>query len=185
MMEDFPMTEIVLKTLKVQIPEQFDVRYADKVLTVVKGKESNSKRLFHPKVNFAIDGHTLTIESFSLKRKDLATMKTFKSHIENLIQGLTEGFTYKMKIVFSHFPMKVMVKKEQLIIENFLGEKHPRNAKILESATVKVQGDEVTVTGKNKEKVAQTAANIEHATRIKDKDPRVFQDGIYIYSKEA
>lgn len=179
------MTEIILKTLEVQIPEQFEVRYEDKRLTVVKGSESNSKRLFHPKVKFNIHGHTLKIESYSLKKKDLAAMKTFKSHIENLIMGLDKGFTYKMKIVFAHFPMKVMVKKNQLIIENFLGEKHPRMANIREGVAVKVQGDEVTVTGKNKERVAQTSANIEHATRIKDKDPRVFQDGIYIFSKEA
>ena len=179
------MTEIILKTLEVQVPEQFEVRYEDRLLTVLKGKESNSKRLFHPKLKFTIQDQVLKIESFSLKRKDLAAMKTFKSHIENLITGLDTGFTYKMKIVFSHFPMKVLVKKDQLVIENFLGEKHPRIARILGDVSVKVQGDEVTVRGKNKEKVAQTTANIEHATRIKDKDPRVFQDGIYIFSKEA
>ena len=179
------MTEVVLKTLEVSIPEGFQVNYEDKVLTVRKGKETNSKRLFHPKVNFNIQGNTIKIESYSLKKKDLATMKTFKAHIENLIQGLEKGFTYKLKIVYSHFPMKVMVKKDRLVIENFLGEKHPRVAKILDGVTVKVHADEVTVTGKNKEKVAQTAANIEYATRIKRMDPRVFQDGIYIFSKEA
>lgn len=179
------MSEIILKTLEVPIPGEFSVSYEGRRLTVKKGKDTNSKRLFHPKLVFTIEGDILKIESYSLKRKDLASMRTFKSHVENLIQGLQTGFTYKMKIVFSHFPMKVSVKKDTLVIENFLGEKHPRTAKIVGDATVKVKGDEVEVSGKNKEKVAQTAANIEYATKIKEKDPRVFQDGIYIYSKEA
>ncbi len=179
------MTENVLQTLTVTIPDQFTVKYEDKVLTVLKGGERNSKLLFHPKLNFDIKGNILSIQSFSLKKRDLATMQTFQSHIQNLINGLVKGFTYKMKIVFSHFPMKVMVKKNHLLVENFFGEKKPRMANIVEGVTVKVQGDEVTVTGKNKEAVAQTAANIEHSTVIKDKDPRVFQDGIYTYSKGA
>jgi large subunit ribosomal protein L6 len=41
----------------------------------------------------------------------------------------------------------------------------------------------VTLWGVNKEEVAQSAANIEQATRIRRYDPRVFQDGIYIVRK--
>ena len=179
------MSEIILKTLEVAIPGEFKVSYEDRLLTVSKGKATNSKRLFHPKLKFTIADGILKVQSYSLKRKDLASMRTFKSHVDNLILGLQTGFTYKMKIVFAHFPMKVSVKKDLLVIDNFLGEKHPRAANILEGVTVKVKGDEVVVSGRNKEMVAQTSANIEYATKIKDKDPRVFQDGIYIYSKEA
>lgn len=66
------------------------------------------------------------------------------------------------------------------MINNFLGEKQPRVARILEGVTVKIGNDEVILTGIDKEKVGNTAANIERATRITKRDPRVFQDGIYI-----
>jgi len=109
---------------------------------------------------------------------------TIKSHITNMITGLTDGFSYKMKIVYAHFPMTVKVTDSKVTIENFLGERHPRIAKILGSTKVQVKGDEVTVEGINKEDVGQTMANIEQATKIKGRDPRVFQDGIYLVSKE-
>jgi large subunit ribosomal protein L6 len=48
---------------------------------------------------------------------------------------------------------------------------------------VEIRGQEVIVEGIDKEECGQTAANLEQATKIKDKDPRVFQDGIYIVEK--
>ncbi|MEM2793065.1 MAG: 50S ribosomal protein L6, partial [Candidatus Methanomethylicia archaeon] len=41
----------------------------------------------------------------------------------------------------------------------------------------------IIITGINIENVGQTAANICQTARIKGLDPRVFQDGIYLYSK--
>ena len=109
---------------------------------------------------------------------------TIRSHITNMIHGVTDGFTYHMKIVYAHFPMTVKVTGNKVTIENFLGERYPRTAKIVGSAKVQVKGEEVTITGINKEDVGQTMANLEQATKIKGRDPRVFQDGIYLISKE-
>jgi len=80
--------------------------------------------------------------------------------------------------------MTVKAAKDKVTIENFLGERYPRTANIIGTAQVKVQGDEVVITGVNKEDVGQTMANLEQATKIKGKDPRVFQDGIYLVAKE-
>lgn len=110
-------------------------------------------------------------------------MRTFKAHINNMIKGVTEGFKYRLKVVYSHFPMTVKVQGDEVVIENFLGEKNPRRAKILPGVTVKVKGSEIEVEGIDKEAVGQTAANIEQATRITKWDRRVFQDGIYIVEK--
>ncbi len=118
------------------------------------------------------------------KRKKLKAMVgTFATHIENLVRGVKEGFEYKLKIVYSHFPMKVRVEGNEVVIENFLGEKHPRRAKIVGRAKVTVSGNEITVSGIDIEECGQTAANIEQATKIKRLDVRVFQDGIYIVKK--
>ncbi|MEM2537643.1 MAG: 50S ribosomal protein L6, partial [Candidatus Bathyarchaeia archaeon] len=104
-------------------------------------------------------------------------------HINNMITGVRKGFTYKLKIVFSHFPISVKVQGNTVLIENFTGERSPRKAKIIGNVKVKVQGDDVIVQGINLEEVSQTAANIEQATKIRRKDPRVFLDGIYLYER--
>jgi large subunit ribosomal protein L6 len=86
-------------------------------------------------------------------------------------------------MVFSHFPISVKVKEKTVSIENFTGERNPRKAKIIGDAQVKVQGEDVIVQGINLEEVSQTAANIEQATKVKRKDPRVFLDGIYVFER--
>ena len=108
---------------------------------------------------------------------------TICAHINNMMKGVSKGFTYKLKIVYAHFPISVKVEGDKILIENFLGERAPRVAKIVGNTKVFVKGDDVIVQGINIEEVGQTAANIEQATRIKNKDPRKFLDGIYIYEK--
>ncbi len=103
--------------------------------------------------------------------------------MNNMMHGVSKGFEYKMKTVFSHFPIKTAVEGEEFVIQNFLGERAPRRAKILEGVTVEAKGDDVTVTGINKENVGQTVANIERATKVKKRDIRIFQDGVYRTSK--
>jgi len=141
------------------------------------------RRLAHPKVTVTLDGQELRIRSHLPSRREKAVVGTFAAHVRNMIVGVSTGFTYKMKIVFAHFPMKASVKGSEFVIENFLGEKSPRRTRILGETKVTVQGDQVELKGPNVEDVGQTAANIEQATKIRGFDPRVFQDGIYITSK--
>ena len=108
---------------------------------------------------------------------------TVCAHIRNMIKGVTKGFTYKLKIVYAHFPISVKVEGDKILIENFLGERAPRVAKIVGNTKVIVKKDDVILQGINIEEVGQTAANIEQATKIKNKDPRKFLDGIYVYEK--
>jgi large subunit ribosomal protein L6 len=101
-----------------------------------------------------------------------------------MITGVEKGFLYKLKIVFSHFPISVKVQDKTVLIENFTGERRSRRAKIIGDVKVKVESEDVTVEGINLEDVSQTAANIEQATKVKNKDPRVFLDGIYVYERK-
>lgn len=119
------------------------------------------------------------------RRKKLALVGTIAAHIENMIIGVTKGFTYRLKIVYGHFPMSVKVKGNYVVIENFIGERSPRYAKIVGNVKVQIEQDDVIVKGIDIEEVGQTAANIENATRVTDRDPRIFLDGIFIYHKEV
>ncbi|MEM2506564.1 MAG: 50S ribosomal protein L6, partial [Nitrososphaeria archaeon] len=115
--------------------------------------------------------------------KDIAVLGTAVSLIKNMFHGVTKGYTYKLKVVSAHFPVSIKVKGNEVHIENFYGEKHPRIAKIVGSCQVSVEGDDVIVKGISKEDVGQTAANIERATVVKRKDQRVFLDGVYLYER--
>lgn len=109
---------------------------------------------------------------------------TWKAHLNNMIKGVTDGFTYNLKAFYSHFPMTMSVKGNKLVVNNYFGERVPRTANILPGVDVKVQKKvEVVVSGIDKEAVGQTAANIERCTTVKNRDRRVFQDGIYLLEK--
>ena len=168
---------------EIEIPEGVEVIIEDEV--TVKGPNGETSRKFsYPNVTIAKEDNLVVLETAFPKKKDKSMIGTTRAHINNMITGVTDGFTYHMKIVFAHFPMTVKVQNDTVVIDNFLGERHPRTAKIVGSAEVSVKGDEVTITGINKEHVGQTMANLEQATKIKGRDPRVFQDGIYLISKE-
>ena len=177
------MVEAVVLREEIPIPEGIDVTIDDEV--TVKGSKGQLSRKFnYPNVVIKKDDGNVILEAHFPKKKDKAMLGTIKSHVSNMIIGLTDGFTYNMKIVYAHFPMTVKAGKDKVTIENFLGERYPRTAKIVGSAKVQVKGEEVVVTGINKEDVGQTMANLEQATKIKGRDPRVFQDGIYFVSRE-
>ncbi|MCG2828964.1 50S ribosomal protein L6 [Methanothermobacter sp. K4] len=176
---------VLAAMIREEIPIPDDVNVTIDGEVKVKGPKGELSRKFnHSEISMAVEDDKVVLEVKFPKKKDKAMIGTVKAHINNMIRGVTEGFTYRMKIVYAHFPMSVKVAGDKVLIENFLGERHPRTAKIVGDTKVQVKGDEVEVTGINKEHVGQTMANLEQATRIKGRDPRVFQDGIYLVSKE-
>ncbi len=168
---------------KIKLPEGVTAKFENYILTIKGEKGENSRVFSHPKINIKLDGNIIKIYSKNVRRKDKAIIGTFIAHMNNMIKGVTQGFEYKMKTVFSHFPIKTIVEDNKFIIQNFLGERSPRHAKILDGVNVDIKGENITVTGINKEKVGQTVANIERATAVKNRDIRVFQDGVYRISK--
>ncbi len=176
-------TKMLVEERVVQIPPEVSVKIDGKVLTV-KGPLGELKKDFsHAPVQIELDGDKVVVKSFGGRKTDKAIVGTISAHIKNMVKGVTKGFTYKLKKVFSHFPINVKVEADKVLIENFIGERSPRIAKIVGNVKVIVKGDDIEVQGLNLEEVSQTAANIEQATKIKKKDPRVFLDGIYIYEK--
>jgi large subunit ribosomal protein L6 len=126
---------------------------------------------------------TLTLKIPADRKRSQSLLKTWAAHVRNLSGGLTQGVEARMKVVAAHFPMKVSVRGEELVIENFLGEKYPRTTRLRPGTKAQVEGDIVTLSGHDVEQVGQSAANIERVTHIRDYDPRVFQDGIYLIER--
>ena len=181
MRENMPVAGVVEE--RVKIPKGVKVEVADATVRVGGAKATLARRLSHPRIQLAVEGGEVRIRCELPKRKEKAIVGTYAAHVRNMIAGVTKGWRYRMKIVYSHFPMKAGVKGKEFVIENFLGERHPRRAAIVGETKVTVEGDLVVLEGSDLEAVSQTAANIERATKIKGFDPRVFQDGIYIVAK--
>ncbi|MFQ6106697.1 MAG: 50S ribosomal protein L6 [Thermoplasmata archaeon] len=170
---------------RIEIPDGVDVVIDGKNVTVSGQKATLERRLSNPRVAVEMEGDEVVVSCELPKKQEAALVGTFASHLKNMILGATRGFECRMRIVYSHFPMKVSVKDDEgiVLIENFLGERHPRTARIMGETKISIEGDTVTLMGHNKEDVGQTAANIEQATKIRGYDPRVFQDGVYILEK--
>ena len=176
-------TESVQET-SVPLPGGVTASLAGRVLSV-KGKLGESKKNFDKvNVNISVQGDRVVLTPFSTKKKDNVIINTVTSILNNMFTGVTKGYTYKVKVVYAHFPISVKTKGRQVLVENFVGERSPRVSDIRGDCKVTVEGDDVIVKGVSLEDVGQTAANIEQATKIKRKDQRVFLDGLYINHKE-
>lgn len=168
----------------VTVPEDVDLTLDGHKVTVTGANGKVDRDFGHTKLNLEYQDNVLRVWAENPKKKQASLVNTLTSHVKNMIKGVTEGFTYRLKIVFIHFPMNIQVRGDKLVINNFVGEQKAREAKILGGVDVRVEGDDIIVSGPDIEKVAQTAANIQQATHIRNKDLRKFLDGIYVYKKE-
>jgi len=167
----------------IQVPDGVELTLDGKKVTLKGAKGTLTRDFSQIPISMEIDGKAMRVWAEWPRKKEAALVGTIYSHIQNMITGVMKGFTYKVKIVFSHFPISVKVQGKQILIENFTGERNPRRAKILGDAKVKVQPEDVIIEGTNLEDVSQTAANVEQSTRVKRKDPRIFLDGLYVYER--
>ncbi len=135
-------------------------------------------------INIEIKEGKMILKTKSFRKRDYSILHASRSVIRNICEGLIDGYTIKMKIVFAHFPITVKVEGKKILIENFQGERAPRITKIVGNTKVIPKGEDVILTGEVWTDITQTAANIELKTKVKNKDHRVFLDGVYVYDKK-
>ena len=172
---------------KIEIPNDVQIEMENFKIKV-KGPKGNLEKdfyspLFRKDILIQKNDNKIVISTESKKRKIKAMIGTMESHINNMFLGVKEGYSAKLKIVYMHFPFTIKVTGNEILVNNFLGEKTPRKAKVIGDCKIEVKEDEVIVSGISKEDVGQTAAQIEHATWIRKRDRRVFQDGMFITKK--
>lgn len=167
-------------SISLNIPEGVQASLDGMVLTVTGPKGKITKDFAHSRLRIALEGNTITLEAPTKGKRLAATVGTIAAHIKNMFKGVTQGHSYNMKVIYAHFPITVKVAGKNVLIENFMGERSKRTAKIVGNVKVTVQGEELILEGVDKDEVGQTAANIHMAAHVKKMDPRVFQDGVYV-----
>ena len=165
-------------------PEGVKAELSGKTLKVTGPKGEASKEIIVAKeIDVKVDGGKIVVSSELSKRLIKAQIGTTIAHAKNLAKGVTDGYEYKMKVIYSHFPVTVKVEGDKILVNNFLGERVPRVSTIVGKTEVKVAKQDITMNGINLEEVSQTAGNLEQTCRIVGYDKKVFQDGIYITQK--
>ncbi|MEM4625285.1 MAG: 50S ribosomal protein L6 [Candidatus Pacearchaeota archaeon] len=177
------MKKAILERIDFPNGIEFDIIEGD--IVIRKGEKEIVKSIKGKNIEVRKEENSLILESKKATKREKKIIMTIKAHINNIIKGLNEGYVYKLEIAYLHFPITVEVQKDKgiILIKNFLGEKKPRISEIIPGAEVSVEKNIITVKSYDKEIAGQTAANIERATKIRNRDRRKFQDGIYIIEK--
>ncbi|HEY5735647.1 MAG TPA: 50S ribosomal protein L6 [Nitrosopumilus sp.] len=168
---------------QVDIPEGVTVTVNKHMVSFVGPLGKTHKSFRNIPINIEVNEGKILLTAVNQKKKDYAILHTARSIIRNICEGLVTGYTIKMKVVFSHFPITVKVEGKKILIENFQGERAPRITHIVGNTKVIPKGEDVILTGEVWTDVTQTAANIELKSKVKNKDHRVFLDGIYSFEK--
>ncbi len=178
------MTEMESRA-EVSIPDDVSLDVAKGTVTVSGEHGEVERDLFHPLITISEGNDTVVLEAERERQHEQKLLHTYQTHVKNMIRGVTEGITYKLQICASHFPMNVSCDGSTFTVENYLGERTPRELDVPTSVDITIEDETVIVEGADKEQVGQTAASIERLASRTGFDRRVFQDGIYITEKDG
>jgi len=168
---------------KIEIPEGVEANIEGNKF-IAKGPKGENEREFRiGKLDFQKKDNLIIIGYKKATKNEKKMINTIASHIKNMLKGVKENFEYTLKICSSHFPMTVDIQGNNATVKNFLGEKMSRKVKIPKGVEVKIDREIITILSNDKESAGQAAANFEKATKIRNRDRRIFQDGIFIINK--
>jgi len=92
---------------KVSIPPGVTVELAGAVLKVKGPKGQLERNVRFPQITTSIVGQELMFSTNSERKNVNAMVGTFAAHAANMVKGVTTGFEYRMKVVYSHFPIQL------------------------------------------------------------------------------
>lgn len=142
--------------LPISVPAGVEVKI-DGNLVAIKGAKGELTHEVAAPITVALEDGVLTVSRPNDERASRSLHGLTRTLIQNIIVGVTEGYSKKLEIVGTGY--RVMAKGSDL--EFALGYSHPINIKAPEGITFAVEGNnKLTVTGISKQQVGQVAANI-------------------------
>jgi len=139
----------------VSIPSGIEVNVNGSVITFKKGnvtKELDTKGY----VNVSVESDAIIFTPKGDARADRAFWGTFRSLAQNIIVGLTDGYTKQLEI--NGVGYKAAVQGSKLVLN--LGHSHPINYDFPKDVQITVEKNIVTIKGDDKQVIGQIAAEI-------------------------
>ena len=169
---------------ELEIPAGVNVEIVGRNITISKNS-SEIKKIMNNIIIANVEGNKLIFRTIKNSKTEKKILGSIVAHLKNAFEGLNQKFKYKLQVASVHFPITLDHNKttNEIIVKNFLGEKKPRVIKVYPGVDIKITKDVIELESHDIEKAGQTAANIEKGTKIRLRDRRVFQDGIFIVEK--
>ena len=93
---------------EVIVPKGISASLKDKIVTLKGKKGSFSQDFSHARlIDIKLIDKTFYLHADFPRKNVIAKTSTIKNLIKNMIRGVQEGYEYRMKIVYSHFPITV------------------------------------------------------------------------------
>lgn len=129
----------------------------DHTLVTVKGPKGELKERFHPHVFFHQEEGSMrvTVEKPD-ERTDRALWGLSRVLLQNMITGVTEGFTKALEVHGVGY--RVAVSGRKVVLS--LGFSHPVEFLLPDGIEAKAEGNVLTLSGTNKQQIGETAARI-------------------------
>ncbi|TXT67271.1 MAG: 50S ribosomal protein L6 [Promethearchaeota archaeon] len=171
---------------QIDIPKEVSITLGKNHYIEIQGPNGKvAKDFSHIRgIKISKENNKLIFKAHFPRGTTVALANTIINIVQNVIKGVTTNYQYISKVCYSHFPCSVEAdpQKREIRVVNFLGERAPRTIKYdPNELNVEIKGEDVHFIGPDKEKLGQTAANLKRVCRIRKKDPRIYQDGVYLY----
>merc|ERR1719326_2254746 len=132
-------------------------------------------------------GKKLVVSMMNATTKQGATVRSIVTTVKKMIVGVKQGYRYKMRLVYAHFPINVSIvdNGKRIEVRNFVGQKKVFISDMMGETVVKMgdMRDEIYIEGIDLRHVSQSAAQVHLSCRVKKKDIRKFLDGVYVWAK--
>jgi len=140
----------------VEIPKGVETNLSDTEISV-KGSKGNLSLVLHSSVAVAQDGEILNVSAKDGSRQANAMAGTFRSLINNMCVGVSQGFEKKLELQGVGYRAKAEGKKINITV----GYSHPINYELPEGVKAETPSQtEIVITGADKQLVGQVAAEI-------------------------
>jgi large subunit ribosomal protein L6 len=139
----------------INIPAGVEVNLTNGVLTV-KGSKGTLTQSIHPKMNVEINEGVITVTRPNDLKENRSLHGLTRSLIFNMVEGVSNGFTKELEV--NGVGYRVQMQGSNLVMN--LGYSHQVIVPEIEEIKIATQGNKITVSGPDKQKVGQFAAEI-------------------------
>ncbi len=139
----------------ISLPAQTELTVSGGLITV-KGPKGTLTRAANRLVSVEVTPEGVQVSAKGSTIESRATVGTYASHVRNMLEGVTKGYSKKLLVEGVGFKWDVQGK----VLNLSLGFSHPVKMAIPEGLTVVAEKNALTITGFDKEAVGQFAANV-------------------------